>query len=92
MITNTHGKIVPPHNFERTFKRVLFNCGIEKEGGVHMLRHTFATLLLQRQSSDMDIKTLSKILGHRDTTITYNTYIHVIGEQKRSLVDKLDNI
>ena len=92
VITNTQGKIVPPHNFERTFKRALSNCGIEKDGGVHMLRHTFATLLLRRQSGDMDIKTLSKILGHRDTAITYNTYIHVIGEQKRCLVDKLDNI
>jgi len=45
--------------------------------GEHALRHTFATNCYYK---GMDVKILSKILGHSSTTVTYNTYINLYGD------------
>lgn len=39
----------------------------------HTLRHTYATRCAE---SGMDVKTLSRLLGHSSTTTTLNTYVH----------------
>lgn len=44
--------------------------------GTHALRHTFATNCYYK---GMDVKILSKILGHSSTTVTYNVYIDLYG-------------
>lgn len=55
--------------------------------GQHVFRHTFATNCYNR---GCDVKILSKLLGHADVAITYNTYIHLFGdaleEMRRVLV------
>lgn len=54
--------------------------------GQHIFRHTFATNCYYR---GCDVKILSKLLGHADVTVTYNTYIHLFGdalEEMRSIV------
>lgn len=45
--------------------------------GMHVFRHTFATNCYNR---GCDVKILSKLLGHADVAITYNTYIHLYGD------------
>lgn len=45
--------------------------------GLHAWRHTFAT---NQYYKGTDVKILSKLLGHADTTITYNIYIHLYGD------------
>jgi integrase len=42
---------------------------------LHSLRHTFATLSLEAGCS---IKWVSEQLGHRDASITLNTYYHAL--------------
>lgn len=44
--------------------------------GMHVFRHTFASNCYDR---GCDVKILSKFLGHADVAITYNTYIHLFG-------------
>jgi site-specific recombinase XerD len=39
------------------------------------MRHTFASKLFKKK---IDIKVISKILGHKDVSTTYNIYIHFI--------------
>lgn len=54
--------------------------------GNHVFRHTFATNCYNR---GCDVKILSKLLGHADTSITYNIYIHLFGdalEEMRNVV------
>lgn len=54
--------------------------------GQHVFRHTFATNCYNR---GCDVKILSKLLGHADVAITYNTYIHLFGdalEEMRSVL------
>lgn len=45
--------------------------------GEHVFRHSFATNCYHK---GMDIKILSKLLGHTDVNITYNLYIHLYGD------------
>lgn len=45
--------------------------------GEHVFRHTFATNCYYRH---VDIKVLSKILGHSDVNVTYNIYITLQGD------------
>ncbi len=54
--------------------------------GQHVFRHTFATNCYNRGAN---VKILSKILGHSNTSVTYNIYIHLFGdalEEMRSVV------
>ena len=54
------------------------DCGLE---GVHFhtLRHTFATRTVE---VGFEIKSLSEILGHANTTITLDRYVHASMELK----------
>ena len=52
---------------------MLKRIGIEN-CGVHTLRHTFASMLF---SKGIDIKIISKLLGHSTVKITYDTYVHL---------------
>lgn len=45
--------------------------------GQHVFRHTFATNCYYK---GVDIKILSKLLGHADTNITYNIYVNLYGD------------
>ena len=45
--------------------------------GARVLRHTFATNCYYK---GIDVKILSKLLGHSDVKITYNTYIDLYGD------------
>ncbi len=83
------GKPVSANSLINTYKRVCKRAGIENCCGIHTLRHTFASLLFLK---GVDIKVISEILGHADTGFTYNTYIHLTGNQTELAVEKLDAI
>ncbi len=67
----------------RSFKRLLRKAGLP-EIRFHDLRHTHATLALQRTKN---IKAISKRLGHEDITVTLNTYAHFLPEMEEEIVD-----
>lgn len=75
-------------NYSRTFEAIVKRAGIEP-CGIHTLRHTFATQMIAKH---VDIKVVSSLLGHASVEITYNTYVHVIDEQKAQAVELLENI
>lgn len=67
--------------FERAngFKRV--SC--------HGLRHTYCSLLL---SQNVPIQTVSKYLGHSDSTITLKVYSHFIPDTQEKVINALNNL
>ena len=80
-----------PYDFggiRRCLKRILRNAGIEKNITPHSLRHGYGSILL---SKGVDIKIVSKLLGHKDITTTYNIYIGVFKEDEISAVKKVFN-
>lgn len=89
VVCGAKGNQVTHERFERSFYRILRNCGIEQTG-VHSLRHTFASMLF---ASGTDIKTISTLLGHASIKITMDTYVHLIQDTGKEAVNKLsDNI
>lgn len=56
---------------------------------LHGLRHTSATLLI---ASHQDVKTVSKRLGHAQTSTTLNVYAHALQESDRKAADALADL
>lgn len=88
VICGVRGGQVTHERFERSFYRVLDNCGIRRTG-VHSLRHTFASMLFEQ---GVDIKTISTLLGHASVKITMDTYIHLIRDTGKYAVEMLETI
>ena len=63
--------------YNTMLKRIAQKIGIEPFS-IHKLRHTFATRCME---SGMKPKTLQKILGHSDITVTLNYYVHINDDQ-----------
>lgn len=87
-ITKNGGKIKSRQNVSRTLQNIMdrAECSLSKIT-IHELRHTFGSLLIKK---GVDIKIVSKLLGHKDISVTYNIYIHILEEQKIDAIGKLD--
>jgi len=75
-------------NIEKHLKQWTLAAGITKHITFHCSRHSFATLAL---TNDIDIFTVSKLLGHRDIKTT-QIYAKLIDKKKDEAVLKLPNI
>jgi len=63
-------------------------AGIKKHITFHCARHTFATMCL---TYDVDLYTVSKLLGHKDIQST-QIYAKLIDKKKDEAIDKLPNL
>ena len=54
---------------------------------IHTLRHTYASLLLERRAS---LAYVSEQLGHASSSVTLRVYTHPIPREGRRAVDDLD--
>ncbi len=77
-----------PRVLQYRFKRYMEDCGLENVH-FHTLRHTFATRCVE---VGFEIKSLSEVLGHANTSITLNRYVHSSMELKRSNMSKLNAV
>ena len=85
---NKNGNIANQRNVTRTLNAMLVrgNCDVQK-CGLHTLRHSFGSYLV---SQGVDIATVSKLMGHKDITTTYNVYIHVLQQQQIDAINVFD--
>lgn len=77
-----------PRTLQYRFKVFLEKAGL-RNINFHALRHTFATKCIEKQ---VDIKTLSEILGHANVKITLERYVHSSMEFKRSQINRLNDV
>jgi integrase len=84
--TSINGKRIMPTRLSRTFYKILDAAGLRR-AGCHTLRHTFATMLF---SNGCEVKIVSELLGHSNTKITENIYIHLIQQQKVKAIASID--
>jgi site-specific recombinase XerD len=76
----------------RTVQQIFYNAknkaGIKKEVGIHSLRHSFATHLLDKGT---DIKYIKELLGHFNIKTT-ERYLHVSKKQLVNIVSPFDDL
>jgi integrase len=77
-----------PKNFRRAMGIVCKNAKVQS-GGVHILRHTFATRLFEEK---VQPKVVSKLLGHSKIEVTLNTYTHLVQENTNEAINVLNNL
>ena len=85
---NTRGNIVYNRNLQDSLNKIFARAGIEG-ATMHTLRHTYATRCFE---AGVDVKAISKQLGHADVKTTYNIYVHLLKDTKEREIDKLQGI
>lgn len=73
---------------DRQIKKWAKDAGIDKYVTFHTSRHTFATMLLTK---DVDIYTVSKLLGHRNVSTT-QIYADLVGQKKVRAINSLNGV
>jgi integrase/recombinase XerD len=73
-----------PSAVEQAFRNAVQSAGLPNHGGIHSLRHSFATHMLE---GGVDVLTLQKLLGHSSLS---STSIYVYVRQERLTAMSLD--
>lgn len=72
----------------KVLKEAATHAGIKYRVHVHMLRHSFATHLLEQGT---DLRTIQELPGHNDIKTT-SIYLHVTSTHKSSIPNPLDSL
>ena len=83
LFLNNHGKPISRNGFNFILENIRIKTKIEKELTPHVLRHSFATHLLE---GGADVRSIQEMLGHENISTT-NIYTHVVDEILRENYD-----
>lgn len=73
---NEHGDHLSYEAMRYQIQKACLTAGVPYKG-LHVFRHTFATNCYHK---GVNVKILSRLLGHADVNITYNIYVHLYGD------------
>lgn len=82
------GTCYPIRTIQRIFQLAKEKAGIPKSVGIHSLRHSFATHLLEKGT---DIRYIKELLGHFNIKTT-ERYLHVAKQHLVNIISPLDEL
>lgn len=88
VIRNIDGGLPSPNHINDKVYKAMKNAGVKKIT-IHELRHTYATICYEEL--DLDIKDISRTLGHSELRTTQNIYIHQSMNTSKMLSDKFSS-
>ena len=83
-----YGGAMSSRSAQQIFKSAMFRAKITKDFGIHSLRHSFATHLLDNGT---DIRFIQELLGHKDIKTTL-IYANVSDKSIRKIKSPLDDL
>lgn len=87
IFTTKTGNYLDSQNVQKMFKRFLKANNFRTDISFHSLRHSYASLLINRNEN---LKVVSELLGHRNITTTVDKYGHLFTKKKMDTVKKLN--
>ena len=88
VFTSKDGGNMNPNTFGQILRKIIKRHNLEYIS-FHELRHTSATLLI---SNGIDVETVSKRLGHSDSSITMKVYTHSLESSKNECAKMMNNM
>lgn len=85
LVVSRLGRRISVSAVQRLVLHVARDAGLVKRVSPHKLRHSFATLLLER---DVDLRVIQELLGH-ESIATTEIYTHISQRRKREGIDRL---
>lgn len=85
ILTSSQYRYTEPRAYQYKFKKYLEKANI-RDINFHALRHTFATRAIEQ---NVDVKTLSELLGHSTVNFTLDRYVHPSFSLKKQNIEKL---
>lgn len=82
------GAAYPARTVQQIFSNAKYKARIKKDVGIHSLRHSFATHLLDKGT---DIRYIKDLLGHFNIKTT-ERYLHVSKKQLVNIISPLDDL
>lgn len=89
LFINRHGERLSQRRIQIVIKKYALKAGIDARVHPHLLRHTFATHLLD---GGAELRVVQELLGHSNPNTT-QVYLHVTEERQRSVMEgSLDGV
>jgi site-specific recombinase XerD len=86
LLVNRFGSVMKPQSIRSRLRRYAIEVGLARRITPHMLRHTAATLLIEK---GVDIRFVQRLLGHSSIATT-EIYTHVSDEALKTMIERAD--
>jgi integrase len=90
VFTTESGRLLDQRNAARAYQRALAAAGVDVPARFHLFRHSAASAMLA--SGAVSVRTVSEVLGHSSTSITADTYGHVMDSAKAHALGVVDDV